>query len=331
MVNVNAVRERAGDIGWGSRALAAARRLATAHRYAAVVVSSPPHLIHRVGVAISREHGTPFLADFRDPWTFGRADGYLSSGVDRWLAPLFEQDVFQEARVLICNTDWSRRAAERLAAGRPVRCVTVPNGYDPLDTIGQPDASRFRVVFAGWLYPHMDPRPLLFACGRFRARGGPGAEALSVEFLGTAPGFGSIPLDSLADAAGLQGCFQLHPGTDRDGALRFQQSAAVTTAFDYPHPLAVPMKFYDQAQMHGTMLLIGNPRGALADAAAKLGLRVYARDDSDGIDAALSTAFVRWQHREYALPLDGGGVFDRRNAVARMNDVLHEFARVTPR
>jgi hypothetical protein len=108
--------------------------------------------------------------------------------------------------------------------------------------------------------------------------------------------------------------------------LRFQQSAAVTTAFDYPHPLAVPMKFYDQAQMRGAMLLIGNPRGALADAAAQLDLRVFAPTDEPGIDAALEAAFNRWKRRDYEVPLDAAGVFDRRHAIDRMHDVLRMFS-----
>jgi len=325
MANIDSMRLAFGDYLWSRRAFEKARELTARRRYRAVIVSSPPHETHLVGIKLSRRAGVSYLPDFRDPWTFGVADRAMISRFEGWFGPMIERQIFDEARIVICNTDWACRAVER-AVCRPVRTVAVPNGADPLSESAQPDPDHFRVVFSGWLYPFMDPRPLLAACGRLQARSGLGPETFRVDFVGTDERFGLLSLTAMANSYGLTGCFSVRPRVSRLEALRVQQSAAVLVVFDCPHPLAVPMKFYDQSQMRGTMLLIGNPNGALADAGGRLGIRVYAPDDSDGIDGLLTLALERWRAGDYPAPLDREGVFDRRHAVNRMEQVLESIA-----
>jgi hypothetical protein len=87
----------------------------------------------------------------------------------------------------------------------------------------------------------------------------------------------------------------------------------VLAAFDCPHPLCIPAKFYDYMRMRGALLLLGNVEGAMADAAARIGANVHAIDDKDGIDAALDAAWKRWQEGGLTEPNDPDGLFDRKH------------------
>jgi hypothetical protein len=96
----------------------------------------------------------------------------------------------------------------------------------------------------------------------------------------------------------------------------------VLAVFGYPHALSVPTKFYDQAQMHGSMLLIGYSKGALADAAAQVGLTVHESTDTAGIDATLDAALRRWRARDFDAPTDRAQLFDRRRQSERLHELL---------
>lgn len=320
---VNAVRITAPEWGWTRRAARLGRELARRERYWAVVVSSPPHLTQRAGAALSRATDIPYVADFRDPWVFGRPEKYDVSLLASPLGRVFEGPTLRRAALVLCNTQHAQRAVTMIYPALAGKAVAVPNGYDADDRVpGQPDTRRFRVVFTGWLYPNMDPECVLAAVGRLRRRASLGPDQLAVEFMGCAETHGGVSLGAMAARHGLDECFRLFAAAPRAEARRLQAAAAVLVAFDASTQLAMPTKFYDYAQMGGTMLLIGFPDGAMAAAAAQLGLRVCAPDDAAGLDAALDDAVRRWRSRELVAPLDRGGLFDRRLQSERVQELL---------
>ncbi|MBI1722494.1 MAG: glycosyltransferase [Gemmatimonadetes bacterium] len=322
LASVDAGRRWYAERSWVAGARRMGSALARRHRYDAVIVSSPPHLAHLAGIRLSGELGIPFVADFRDPWIFGHPRECAFSDLERRIGPRYEALTMRNAALVICNTDRARSAVADVYPAEARKLVTLPNGWDALDGVVAPDRGHFRVAFTGWLYPFTDPRPLFAACARLRQRRDPNASVLRLEFMGTRASFGGVPLHALARSYGIEECFLLHPRAPRAEALRFQQEAAVLVVFDYPHPLSVPVKFYDHAQMRGSMLLIGNPKGALADAARRLGQTVSAPDDAAGIDATLEAALDRWRRGAFERPLDGEGIFDRRRQCERLAEIL---------
>lgn len=322
MASVDAGRLWYAERAWAARARRMGRALAHGRRYGAVIVSSPPHLAHLAGIRLAGEMGIPFVADFRDPWIFGRPSDCAFSDLERRLGPRYEALTLRKADLVICNTDRAQSAVASVYPAEAHKLVTLPNGWDALDAVAPPDRRRFRIAFTGWLYPFMDPRPLFAACGRLRQRSSLEPSVLRLEFMGTQASFGGVPLLALARSCGIEECFALYPRAPRAEALRFQQEAAVLVAFDYPHPLSVPMKFFDHAQMRGSMLLIGNPEGALADAARRIGQAVHAPEDTSGIDAALDAALDRWRRGALEKPLDREAIFDRRRQSERLEEML---------
>lgn len=315
------------DWAWARRVLHAGRRLGRTTAFRAVITSSPPHLAQIAGDRLASDLGVPHIPDFRDPWVLGRPDSTTFNVVEGMLGARHEARIFRNARLVLANTERARAAAIAVSGPPSINAVALPNGYDHRPASGSPDRTRFRIVFAGWLYPFMDVRPVFAAARRLIDAGRLTPAELAIEFMGPEESYGGHTLGDLARAYGLAGQFTLHRPGSRDQALALQQRAAVLLIFDYPHPFAVPTKFYDQSALAGVMLPIGNPTGALADAAARIGLTVHAAGDVDGVTRSLDAALTRWRAGDVHGPADRAGVFDRKLQSARLVQLLDDALR----
>lgn len=316
-----------GERAWGWAAGQAALGLAAEARPDLVVVSTPPHVSSLAAVRVAARLGVPSVVDLRDPWMLGIAPGmdFHTDDVQERFWRRWELDVMTSADVVVHNTTRARDVVVgALGARRRARHEVVANGYEAGPPAGTPDRSVFRVSFTGWIHPVMDVRVLLDACGRLRQRHDFAAGTFEVSFMGCAPDFGGVPLAGLAAHYGLADVFRLRPRGTRDEALAMQEGSAVLCAMDYRHPMAVPMKFYDYAQMRGAMLLIGTTPSALADAAGQLGLPVFGSTDRSAIDAYLDEVVARWRAGALVTPADPEGRFRRDRQTAHMVALLGE-------
>ena len=313
-----------GEAVWSRRAYRYGRRLAGTAPPDLVITTSPPHLLQVQGSRLAAALGVPHVPDFRDPWVLGAPELTTYNAVELRAGERHERQVLRTAALVLFNTDDALRAGERLMAPETIRAMSLPNGYDATGPITSPATAQFHVVFAGWLYPFMDIRPVFAALRRLLDRGRLRSEELRIEFMGPESEYGGTTLSAVASAYGLGDQFALLPRRERAEALALQQRASVLLVFDYPHPFAVPTKFYDHAQLHGTMLLVGTPGGALAAAATRIGLQVHPADDDTGIDADLERAVTRWRSGNATEPTDTDGVFDRQHQSDRLAAALDE-------
>lgn len=320
MGNVGALSRWSAESGWSRGAVEAGLALSRDWQPSVVVVSSPPHATQLAGARLGRQLGIPYICDFRDPWVFGEWDAAEAQLIDLWRGRWAERRTFAAAAKAVFNTPWAMRAAVAHDRSLESRSLSIPNGYDARSGVARPDSDLFRISFVGWLYDFMDPEPVLAACGRLRARVGPGR--LRVEFVGTDQAHLGRSLRSRAQAHGLADSFEHLPRVSREEALKIQERSAVQIVFDTPGPLRVPTKFYDSVQCYGDLLLIGRPASAMGDAAAQVGFPVCRTDDASGLDAVLDRAFSRWQARDYPAPLDPTGGFSRRVAANRWLELL---------
>jgi Glycosyl transferase 4-like domain len=112
-------------VGWLPFALPRCRALAADAD--AVITTSPPHSGHLVGLAL-RGRGVPWVADFRDGWTFES---------DRPPWPLAAQRELDEGleRAVVRGADALVAVAEPIAADLGARfdreVATITNGFDP--------------------------------------------------------------------------------------------------------------------------------------------------------------------------------------------------------
>jgi len=96
-----------------------------------IVSTGPPHSMHMIGLGLKKKTGTPWLADFRDPWVNIDFAGDLS--MSNWAK---NQNIKLE-KLVLQNADQVVVVSELMAeefrskTKRPVEVIT--NGYDPDD------------------------------------------------------------------------------------------------------------------------------------------------------------------------------------------------------
>jgi glycosyltransferase involved in cell wall biosynthesis len=154
--------------GWLPFVLPRARELAG--RADAVITTSPPHSGHLAGLAL-HSRGLPWVADFRDGWTFESDRPAWPLASQRALDVGLERAVARSADALVA-------VAEPIAADLRARfdrdVATITNGFDPeehgavdpsatLDGAA-PASDRHTLLHAGRMaYAGRSPRPLLAA------------------------------------------------------------------------------------------------------------------------------------------------------------------------
>lgn len=55
-------------VGWNKQALPIIKELISKNKFDYIITTGPPHSTHLIGLAIQKEFGIKWLADFRDPW-----------------------------------------------------------------------------------------------------------------------------------------------------------------------------------------------------------------------------------------------------------------------
>lgn len=150
---------------WLPFAISKAFRLARESEPDCVITTGPPQSVHLVGLAL-RRRGIPWIAEFRDGWTFDQPAREFPWRAQRQLDAALERRVATGADALVGVTrpiadDLSRRF------GRPATVLT--NAFDPEEVTDGGDSElldpdRFSVVHTGRMaYAGRSPLPLLEA------------------------------------------------------------------------------------------------------------------------------------------------------------------------
>ncbi len=152
-------------MGFGRRMLRKAEDLVRREAFDVIWSTCGPGVDHRVADRLSRRHGIPWVADFRD----------LPDQIED--TPTARRTVRTERRVcastsaMVCVNQWH---ADRLASRHEVPVYVIPNGYDPADfpSAGPHRSNKFTIAYFGTLYrERYDLRPLLVAIDRLVQRG----------------------------------------------------------------------------------------------------------------------------------------------------------------
>jgi hypothetical protein len=283
--------ERLPDVhkGWRRPALRAGRELFRWTRYDVVIASGPPWTGLRVGAALARRHGVPFVADFRDPWTLRSGRTWPGGGavLDR-IAEAMEARVVASSALVISNspgiTAALRDGHRRLREGD---AQTILNGSDarrreeerPFPARGGTVVRHFGSLYAG--------RRLAPVLRAARSCGEAGGSSWRVEQYGSRPVAGD--LESV-------------PGTDR-GILSVHETLPFREAVDRMHepglllviqpPLVarqVPTKLYDYLCTGNPVLLLAAEDSAAWEIARRFDrCRRADPDDAEGIARVLSS------------------------------------------
>jgi glycosyltransferase involved in cell wall biosynthesis len=275
-------RHFAPESHWLWKAKPACERMIHEHRPAAIITSSPPGCVHLLGRRLHRQHGLPWLADFRDPWV-------INNPPSRWtLAPWQESNVMRDATTLIANTPLNARGWAEAYPAATSKIVTITNGFDP-ERFGEPSPVRGRketltILHAGELYNGRDPMPLLDALQSL-----PAEIAVQVDFLGRKT---EQVIDLPAEIArrGLADRVHLHDQVAYDEAIKRMMQADILLLIQTPDlRIGVPAKLYEYLGADRPILALAELDSDIAWVLRESGVchRIAPPSDGPGVKQAL--------------------------------------------
>jgi len=143
-----------GRMGWIPFAVREGKRMLREIRYDLICSSGPPFTCHRIGRALHRWSGIPWVADYRDPWT--QATFYPSRpALSRALDLRFEAECVREAtRNVIVGQGMADEFHQRYPDLPTEHFMVISNGFDPADFADVPyeHPAAFRITHAGSLF-----------------------------------------------------------------------------------------------------------------------------------------------------------------------------------
>ena len=282
---------------WSWRAAGAAVRAGREYGAALVLVSGPPHSTLLAGAWAARRLGIPFVADMRDPWSDALAVSHPERRVELRLLRALESWAMRRAAAV---TSTSAKTAALLVERDPtlaLRVHVIRNGFD--DEIAPALAhtgGRLSILYAGALYAHRTPYPLLEALERLLARRSVDPGRVQLTFI-IGDQAGASSEQSLNRWMQGKSCLAVVRILPRQNAASVAQEVARATVLvnlaQHQH-LHVPAKTFEQLASGREILLIGEADCETAQVTA--GIRGVTRvDQSDPqiLDAAMLDLYQR--------------------------------------
>ena len=126
----------------------------------AIITTGPPHSMHLIGMKLKQKTGIPWVADFRDPWTFIDFFDDLDLSVKSLQKHYeLEQKVLEKADKLVTvSPAWARVYKKKNNADFAV----INNGYDPKDflKVQPPIDKKYTLSYIGSLNKDRNPEIL---------------------------------------------------------------------------------------------------------------------------------------------------------------------------
>ena len=263
----------------------------------------PPASSHLLALMLRRCLGIPWVADFRDAWTFDPLDPSLMEGPFRGRTEKhLEAAVVRGADLVVTSTEISAGYFREAYPERADDIVVVTNGFDPMDfppVSPRESSGPLRIVHTGSFalsHPERSPRTIFSALEHLLQTDPAWADRLQLDLYGPL----NEPEKRMAKPLCESGIVRLRGPCQRDRALRAQQEADLLLLVDHPRsgPASnVPTKLYEYLGAGSPILAIcdtGMVTRLIEETGA--GLQV-AHGDIPGVVAAVTETYHRRAQR----------------------------------
>ena len=314
-------------VGWVKPSVKTLKAYLAEHPVDVIVTTGPPHSVHLIGLQLHKALGTPWIPDFRDPWSRMYYLKYLPMTEKTWnKLRRQEQTVLDSCSTVLACTPLVQEEFQAQTQ-TPVACIT--NGFDEAD-------------FAERLLPRWDGHFNITHTGLFAADGNPLALWKVLGILAASePGFredlrirlvGKVDKEVLESikAAGLSANVVALGPQNHATAILEQRAATVLLLpmrNDAQYRPILPGKLFEYLAARRPILGIGQEDGAMARVlfSAKAGIT------ADWEDTAPMRAFLAnaWrQHCEGGVPATDGDIspYTRRNLTHALAQLLSQVS-----
>ena len=314
-------------VGWVKPSVKTLKAYLAEHPVDVIVTTGPPHSVHLIGLQLHKALGTPWIPDFRDPWSRMYYLKYLPMTEKTWKKlRRQEQTVLDSCSTVLACTPLVQEEFQA-QTHTPVACIT--NGFDEAD-------------FAERLLPRWDGHFNITHTGLFAADGNPLALWKVLGILAASePGFredlrirlvGKVDKEILESikAAGLSANVVALGPQNHATAILEQRAATILILpmrNDAQYRPILPGKLFEYLAARRPILGIGQEDGAMARVlfSAKAGIT------ADWEDTAPMRAFLAnaWrQHCEGGVPATDGDIspYTRRNLTHALAQLLSQVS-----
>ena len=315
-------------VGWVRPSVKRLKAYLAEHPVDVIVTTGPPHSVHLIGLKLHKALGTPWIPDFRDPWSRMYYLKYLPMTSLSWKRlRRQEQAVLDGCSTVLACTPLMQEEFQAMTK-TPVACIT--NGYDQDDFSGRllPRGDKhFNLVHTGLFAADGNPLELWRLLGRMATEDAAFRDALRLRLVGKVD---REVLDSI-DAAGLSANVVPLGYCDHPTAVREQRAATLLLLplrNDPQYRPILPGKLFEYLAARRPILGIGQEDGAMARVISSVNAGITA----DWNNTAAMESFLRKAWEQF---LDGGvpapsgdiGPYSRRATARALAQLLEKVSK----
>lgn len=239
------------------------------HPVDAIVSTGPPHSMHLIAMGLKEKLGTPWLADFRDPWT--NIDYYpelMLTGASDRKHHRMEKAVLDKADAVVSIGKTMSQEFAVLLGKDPEKFMVIPNGFDPddLETTGKVVMDKkFSLAHIGTLVKSRNPEVLWKVLAALVKENPAFAADLEIKLVGKV----DVHVMQGIESAGLQPFLNKIDYLPHSEVIRTQQQSQVLLLLVNNTKNAggiLTGKFYEYLSAKRPILCIGPEQGEIADA-----------------------------------------------------------------
>ena len=309
-------------VGWVKPSVKFLKEYLKEHPVDVIVTTGPPQSMHLIGQKLHEETGTPWIPDFRDPWTKMYYLKHLPLTKATWKRLYrMEQGVLDSCSTVLTVTPMVQKDY-KARTSTPVAMIT--NGYDQEDFIGPaPEADGyFNVTHTGLFAADGNPFGLWLVLGQMALADDLFRKKLRIRLAGRVD---REVLDAIA-AQGLRNNLVNLGYCSHSEAVNEQRSASVLILplrNDPDYKVILPGKLFEYLASRRPILGIGQADGAMADVIKSADAGITAGWD----EYAAMRNFLRkaWQqHLEGGVPETTGDIekYSRQATASQLSQLL---------
>lgn len=295
------------------------------HPVDVIISTGPPHTMHMIALGLKRRFGTPWVADFRDPWT--NIDFYKDLMLTRaadWRHHRMERRVVRGADYVVTVTKQDRD--DYLALGAK-RATMITNGYDE-DDFRLPDVALdglFTLAHIGTIPPSRNPEALWKAIAQLTAKD----EAFAHDFRLKLVGKVDVSVRQMIARYGLEANVAFTDYLPHADAVReqLQSRALLLLVNNTPNAKGILTgKFFEYLATGRPVVAIGPTDGEVASVLQSTGAGTCTDfADADGLARSIEALYRKYKSDgDCCNATSGASQFSRRNLTEQMAKVMEE-------